>query len=227
MLAIVYWERRMLRRGDQPLLDLSLFGNRSFLIGLASNVAMMAFFGSLLLFITITLQSGMGLSTLHTGLVFLPLGAVLGSTSLVARRLLAKYGPSVITVGSVITALALTLLVLLAHFRGPRTTVVDLIPTMALIGLGQGLAFPSLVGAALVGISRRQAGAASGILITAQQFASAAGVALLGVVFFAALGSRNTYKDFLTALQPVLVLDIVLVVSVVFLSRLLPRIKKI
>jgi EmrB/QacA subfamily drug resistance transporter len=227
MLTIVYWERRMLRRGDQPLLDLSLFGNRSFLIGLASNVAMMAFFGSLLLVITITLQSGMGLSTLQTGLVFLPLGAVLGSTSPVARRLLAKYGPSVITVGSVITALALTLLVLLAHFRGPRTTVVDLIPAMALIGLGQGLAFPSLVGAALVGISLRQAGAASGILITAQQFASAAGVALLGVVFFAALGSRNTYQDFLTALQPVLVLDIILVVSVVFLSRLLPRIKKI
>jgi EmrB/QacA subfamily drug resistance transporter len=221
MVAVLVWERRMGRSGGQPVLDLSLFGNRSFVAGLICNVGMMAFFGSLLLVITIVLQSGMGLSAFQAGLVFLPLGAVLGGTSLVARRLLARYGPAVITAGSAITTAALVLLLVLAHFRGPALGVADLVPVMALIGLGQGLAYPPLVGATLLGIPPRQAGAASGVLTTAQQFAGAAGVALLEVVFFAVLGSRTAYGDFVAAAQPVLVLDIVLVGSVVFLSRLL------
>jgi len=220
--AVLRWERAVGRRGGQPVLDLSLFNNRPFVAGLLCNVAMMAFFGSLLLVITIILQSGMELSAFAAGLVFLPLGAVLGGTSLVARRLLARYGPTVITIGSAITTAALVLLLLLAHFRGARVGVVDLLPVMALIGLGQGLAYPSLVGATLLGIPPHQAGAASGVLTTAQQFASAAGVALLEVVFFAVLGRRGGYGDFVAAAQPVLVLDVLLVGSVVFLSRLLP-----
>jgi hypothetical protein len=42
-------------------------------------------------------------------------------------------------------------------------------------------------------------------------------------------GSDNlseTYRDFLTAMQPVLVVDITLVVSMVVLPKLLPRTKK-
>ncbi len=226
MIATVGWERAVGRRGGQPVLELSLFGNRSFVAGLLCNVAMMAFFGSLLLVITIVLQSGLGLSALGAGLVFLPLGAVLGVTSLVARRLLARHGPVVITVGAAITTLALAALLLLAQLRGPNLTVAELLPVMALIGLGQGLAYPSLVGATLLGIAPHQAGAASGVLTTAQQFASAAGVALLEVVFFAVLGHGTGYRDFVAATRPVLGLDIVLVGSVVFLSRLLPRTRK-
>src|SRR5207248_11058254 len=68
------YEARLARRGGQPVLDLSLFGARSFSAGLAVNAGMFAYFGSVLLGLTLFLQVGLGLSPLRAGLSFAPLG---------------------------------------------------------------------------------------------------------------------------------------------------------
>ena len=54
-------------------------------------------------------------------------------------------------------------------------------------GLGIGLAAPLLVNVVLAGVPAKDAGAASGVLTTVSQIGGAAGVAILGLVFFQAL----------------------------------------
>lgn len=54
-------------------------------------------------------------------------------------------------------------------------------------GLGLGLAAPILVNVVLAGVPGRDAGAAGGVLSTVNQLGGAAGIAVLGTVFFAAL----------------------------------------
>jgi hypothetical protein len=95
---------------------------------------------------------------------------------------------------------------------------------MMVVGLGNGLSFPALIGAVLAGVQARQAGGAAGILTTAQQFSSAIGVAVLGMVFFSALGSRPVRADFVSALELVIWLGLGLVLTATGLTVLLrPR----
>jgi len=63
-------------------------------------------------------------------------------------------------------------------------------PATALIGTGQDIALPSLIGAALAQVPPRRAGAVAGILTTTQQFGAASGIAVIGAVFYSALGRR-------------------------------------
>ena len=217
------WEAHLARRGGSPLLDLTLFRNRVFLAGLASNIAFMAFFGGLLLAVSVVLQSGLGRSPLRAGLAFLPLGVTLAVTSVLARRLVSRYGPTLITLGSLVTMTGLVSMLVLVRAGSATFSPSTLVLPMALIGLGQGMAYPLLVGVTLTGIPPQRAGAASGVLTTAQQFAGAAGVAVLEVLFFHAVGARPGADDHVAALTPVLLFDLILVGSVVWLSRLLPR----
>jgi hypothetical protein len=70
---------------------------------------------------------------------------------------------------------------------------------MVIVGLGSGIAVPVLIGVVIQSV-REGAGMVSGVLTTAQQFASAVGVAAVGAVFFAVLGSGHTLADYTRAM---------------------------
>ena len=61
------WERRLTRRGGEPLLDLPLFRDRAFSAGAALNFALLFFFGSFMFVLTLLLQAGLGQSPLRAG----------------------------------------------------------------------------------------------------------------------------------------------------------------
>src|SRR5690349_4322347 len=58
------WERRLGRRGGEPLLDLALFRDRAFAAGIALNFVLVFFFGSFMFVLTLLLQAGLGQSPL-------------------------------------------------------------------------------------------------------------------------------------------------------------------
>ena len=59
------WERRLTRRGGEPLLDLPLFRDRAFSAGTGVNFALVFFFGSFMFVLTLLLQAGLGQSPLR------------------------------------------------------------------------------------------------------------------------------------------------------------------
>ena len=60
--------------------------------------------------------------------------------------------------------------------------VTQLLPTMALLGLGAGACFPALVGLAMSGVKTHQAGLASGLVNTTAQVGGALGLAVLATL---------------------------------------------
>jgi EmrB/QacA subfamily drug resistance transporter len=223
LLATLRWEIRLTRRGGEPLLDLTLFRSRSFAAGLPVNVAFMAFFASFMFVLTLLLQGGLRLSALEAGLTFTPLGVLFSVTSVLGRSLVARYGLRVMTAGATISGFGLLILIgELQELGGGITPAWLLIPT-ALVGLGNGLVLPTLIGAVLTGIRPEHGGAAAGVLTTTQQFASAAGVAVLGAVFFGGLGSHPSRGDFARATEAVTFLALILVLTAAALTLLLPR----
>jgi MFS family permease len=221
--ATIAWERRLTRAGGEPLLNLTLFRDRAFSAGLLLNFAALFFFGSFMFVLTLLLQSGLGLSPLHAGIVNLPLALTFIAATLTGPKLAARLGPRSITVGAGLATAGVVVLALTALHGGGHLSGWDTAPGTALIGLGQGLMVPSLMGAVLSHVRPEQAGAAAGILTTTQQFAIAAGVAVLGAVFYQVIGSVPTRASFVSGLTTAAWVDAAVLVLAGVLTFLLPR----
>ena len=221
--ATVAWERRLTRAGGDPLLNLALFRDRAFSAGLLLNFAALFFFGSFMFVLTLLLQSGLGLSPLHAGIVNLPLALTFIAMTLLGPKVAARIGPRSITLGAVFAVAGALVLALTAAHYGGHLTGWETAPGTALIGLGQGLMVPSLMSAVLSHVRPEQAGAAAGVLTTTQQFSIASGVAVIGAVFYEVIGGAPTRADFVTGLTVVAWVDVALLVIAAALTFLLPR----
>ncbi len=170
--------------------------------------------------LTLLLQAGLGQSPLRAGLEVGPLALTFTTMSVLGPRMAARVGPRAITIGAGLDVLGTIGLVLTGLRYGGHLAGWELAPATAVIGLGQGMALPSLIGAALAHVPPDRAGAAAGILTTTQQFGVASGVAVIGAVFYAHLGfTRGTS---VSAMALAMAIDAVIVLAAAALTLLLP-----
>lgn len=194
-------ERRVSARGGSPLVELDLFRERDFRIGV-SLVLMFWMVTSFFLLLGLYFQDGLGYSPLASGLLFLPLAVVFVSASLGSGRLSWIPHDRLLAGGATIVAGGLVLAALTAAGTVDVLPVAPLMLAFVLIGLGNGLFMPTAVTAVLRRIPPEAAGSASGVLSTAQQIGNALGVTIAGTAFFSELGSRAgaaAYGDALAA----------------------------
>jgi EmrB/QacA subfamily drug resistance transporter len=164
-----------------PLLPLRLFASRNLsasnVIQAIGGVAMFGFFfmGSL------DMQRVLGYGPLAIGLAFLPVSVGMGALSIGGTaRLIMRFGArNVLLAGFGLISVALVLAA-----RGPVSAdyLRDWFPVLALLGIGGGLAFPSLGVVAMAGATASDAGLASGLLNTTGQVGAALGLAVLATV---------------------------------------------
>jgi len=219
----VAWERGLARRGGEPLLDLPLFRDRAFSAGLVVNFGLVFFFASFMFVFTLLLQTGLGQPPLRAGLEALPLAAAFTVMSILSPRFSARLGPRSITLGAGVTTLGTIALAVTGARYGASLTGWDLAPATTLIGLGQGMALPSLIGAVLTHVPPQRAGAAAGILTTTQQFGAAGGIAVIGAIFYSGLGTAPSRGTFVTAMVLAMSVNAVLVAAAAVTTLLLPH----
>ncbi len=213
-LATLGWQRVLAARGGAPLLDLRLLVLPSFRLGLVANLAFVGFFSSFMFTLTLFLQVGLGLSAFRAGLAFTPLAVLFSATALKGPRLQARLGPAVPAFGACLSAAAMLGLAALVGFGGGDVSVWQVGAVASITGIGNGLTLPLLIGASLVDVAPDRAGAASGALTTAQQFGGAAGVALVGSVFFAVAGAHPRPDGLAAAMARSSVVEAAIVLSV-------------
>jgi MFS family permease len=217
------WERRLAARGGEPLLDLDLFRDRAFSAGLLLNFVVIFFFGSFMFVLTLLLQSGLGQSPLHAGIDNLPLAVMFMGFCLLGPQLNARLGARSITVGTSISATGVVIFALIGMRLGGYLTGWDTAAATAFIGIGQGMTVPSLMSGVLAHVRPERAGAAAGVLTTTQQFAIASGVAVIGAVFYGALGNSPTRAGFVSSATAIFRVDLALLLAAAALTFLLPR----
>lgn len=222
--ATLLWQQALTNRHGSPVLDMALFRSPSFRAGMIANTAFMLYFGSFMFTLTLLLQSGLGLGPFEAGLVFSPMGVLFSTTSMLGGKLIARYGMNALVVSSMVTALGLLLLSVRLHAAGTDTGLPWVVFCLCLIGMGNGVVLPSLIRAALMRVRPQQAGVASGVLTTTQQFASSAGVAVLGTVFFALIGTHPNGRDYSTAMSWTVTINMLLVLAVLWTTWTFKRI---
>ncbi len=223
LLVFVLFERRVQARGGSPLVELRLFRNSAFAVGLLTTLAFCCGLSAFFLTVTLFLQRGLGLSPTIASLAFAPFAIGYLTASGAALRLGRRLGGGVILVGSAVMAAALVGVIVLAQVRGRDLTVLELMPVLLVYGVGQGLTFPTLIATALSRVPSVDAGSASGVLATVQQVAFSLGVAVIGSVFFAMLGSNGSPAAYAGALGAALFCNIVLLTLTFALAFRLPR----
>ncbi|HEV7679479.1 MAG TPA: MFS transporter [Candidatus Dormibacteraeota bacterium] len=213
------WERDLERRNGAPLVPPQLLRLPGISKGLAITAAYFTFFGGFLVVFTVFLQTGLGDSPLRAGMTLAPLGAAFAFASIAGRRVAARYGASALTAGTVLSAIGLLTLSLVIATSGLQASIVAMVPGLVVIGLGNGLVIPLLIGTVLAHVPVESSGAAAGVLTTTQQLSLALGVALIGLLFFTRLPSAGIAG----AASVSLFVDLALVVVASALTLTLPR----
>jgi MFS family permease len=151
--------------------------------------------------LALELQEGRGLDALQSGLVFGFEGVGFFVTTLTASRFVARLGRQALALGALVRAVALLALYEAVDQVGAHGSVAWLAVPLMLDGAGIGLVMGPIIAIVLAGVAPRHAGAASGVLASAQPIGNAFGVAIIGVVYFGALeGGHAVPEAFRTSL---------------------------
>jgi EmrB/QacA subfamily drug resistance transporter len=168
-------------RTSSPLMPLGLFRLRNLafsnVVGVLWAAAMFAWFFLSALY----LQLVLGYSPLEVGLAFLPGNLIMGVLSVgVSAKLVMRFGVR-LPLGAGLGVAAVGLL-LFARAPVDGNFVVDVLPSMILLGMGAGIAFNPVLLAAMSDVAPTEAGLASGIVNTAFMMGGALGLAVLASV---------------------------------------------
>ncbi|HMD56446.1 MAG TPA: MFS transporter [Solirubrobacteraceae bacterium] len=184
------------RHASHPLLPLRVVTDRNrgaaFLsIGIAAAAIFAVF-----MFLTYYMQQNLGFSPILNGVAFLPMTAtIIISAGLASTRLVPRVGPRpLIVIGMLLGAGGM---LYLTGIGVHSSYLVDVLPSLAVMGAGFGLIFAPAMATATLGVATQDAGVASAMVNANQQIGGSVGVALLSTVAASAVtgfigGARPT-----------------------------------
>ena len=199
LVAFVLWEIRYRRQEREPMVDLKLFGLRSFSFGTAIIALYFAGFVPLFFVFSLLLQAGLGYSALLAGLASLPFAVGSGVAAVIGGKVVGRFGRGVIAAGLVLVAIGFVGVFLAVHFVDTRALGWAAALPLLVGGLGSGLVISPNQTLTLSQVPPAQSGSAGGVLQVGQRVGSAIGIAAVGAVFYARLAS--TQGDFADAVQ--------------------------
>ncbi len=179
-------------RAANPLVPLGIFRSRNLSGANAIQALMVAGMFGMFFLGALYLQRVLGFDSLEVGLGFLPVTAIIGTLSLgFSAKLNLRFGPRATLLPGLVSVAVGLLLFSRISVDGSYWT--EVLPAMVLIGAGAGLSFPSLMTLAMGGVSREEAGLASGLVNTTLQVGGAIGLAVLATM------STNRTADLLAS----------------------------
>ena len=182
--AFAWWERRLARRGRPPLLDVRLFREApGYASGIVLGTVYFCGFSGIWLVLALYLQDGLGFTPWQSGLAVTPFAVGSAATSVLAGRLVERWGRWVTVVGLVLVCVGFTAVaVVVPAAAGTRPALVVLLPLLV-AGLGSGAVISPNITMTLASVPPQMGGAAGGALQTGQRIGSAVGAAVLAAAY--------------------------------------------
>jgi EmrB/QacA subfamily drug resistance transporter len=184
-----------------PMLDLSLFGNRTFS---GANTAMLftglAMFGTFF-YVSLYVQNVLGYSPVEAGASFLPMTCLIILIAPRAGKLSDHYGSRWLVGGG----MALLAVMLLYYSTlGANESFWGILPGLLIGGVGMGLTMTPTTAAAMSAVPVDKAGVGSAVLNSARQVGGSLGIAVMGAIVASAANGVRTPEAFLTGFHDAL-----------------------
>ncbi len=166
-------------KGRHPMVPLDLFRTRAVVLALAVGfIGMVGFYGAVFLQ-SLYFQQLRGASPLRTGLLFLPMTALVALLNPMVPRIAARFGRMVPVVGGLLLMAA----GLVALGTTPAGAPVGLVAVLMVpVGVGGSFTVPPIAALVMDNVPAHLAGTASGVLNTFRQVGGSLGVAAFGAV---------------------------------------------
>ncbi len=182
--AFVRWERRVVRRGGAPLLDVRLFAQApGFASGIVLGTTYFCGFSGIWLVLALYLQDGLGFSPLESGLTATPFAIGSALAAVLAGRVVDRLGRRVTVGGLVVVCVGFAALTLVVPLTSPDHQALWLVVPLVVTGLGSGAVISPNITMTLASVPPRMGGAAGAALQTGQRIGSAIGAAVLAAAF--------------------------------------------
>jgi EmrB/QacA subfamily drug resistance transporter len=182
LIALLPYERRR----KEPLLELRFFASIPFSSASASAVCAFAALGGFLFLNTLYLQEIRLLSPLVAGLYTLPIAVMTLLFAPLSGRLVGRRGPRISLLAG---GCGIMLGGALMTGISASTSAVSLLPAYFIFGIGFGMVNPPITNTALLGMPPAQAGVAAAVASTSRQVGQTLGVAVVGAIAAAGMGS--------------------------------------
>jgi EmrB/QacA subfamily drug resistance transporter len=166
------------RRRKAPMLDLSLFRNRTF--AGANALLVLSGYGifGVYFFLSLYLQQILGFPATKAGLTFLPMALLITAVAPASQKLAERVGTATtVAAGMLISAVGFVLLSRIDQ----HASFAAVLPGLIVIGFGAGLTTP-LTAAVLATVPVEKSGIASGVLNTMRELAAILGIAVTGAI---------------------------------------------
>ncbi len=188
--AFVHWERRLLRRGGAPLLDVRLFTHApGYTSGIVLGTAYFCGFSGLWLVLALYFQDGLGLSALQSGLAVTPFAIGSAIASVTAGRVIIRLGRRVTVLGLALVVVGFVAMAVVVPLTSPSHPALWLLVPLFIAGVGGGATISPNITMTLSAVPPRMGGAAGAALQTGQRIGSAIGAAALTAAFRLSLSS--------------------------------------
>jgi len=185
--AFVRLQRRVAARGGVPLVDMDLLAQPRFAAGCLVVMLVFSTASAMFLCYALLVQTGFGLDALTAGMIFAPASVGFVAGSMVAPRLVARYGTRAIALAALLYGGATAALMMQTGIGGASLSPWTLLPALVWLGAAQGAVNTPLVNLAMGLVEDRQAGMAAGVVSTLQQVGAALGVSAAGMLYGGAL----------------------------------------
>lgn len=165
-------------RVPEPMVPLTLFRDTRFTVSCGVYAIMYLALASTFFYVTLFFQNVEGWSALEVGLSWLIMNTPFLVASTLAGRLAGWIGTATCWFGVLLGGLG----VLALAFLTPGAGLLAASPGYVLIGVGYGMAVPTVSAVAVSALPTEQSGLASGVLNSARQVGTAVGLAALGTI---------------------------------------------
>lgn len=193
LVLFVLVERHRGRAGKVVVVNLRLFGIRTF--GAGNTVALLVSLGEfgLLFALPLFLQSTRGYDAMQTGVILTALAAGAFVSSGIGAPLAQRFGPvRVLQVGMALEAVGI---LALGFVLSTTVTGWQMAPWLFVYGMGVGFATAQLTGVILSEVPVAESGQASAVQSTSRQVGAAFGTAVVGAMLVFGLGSTATQLE--------------------------------
>lgn len=185
MAAFVAWERR----AEQPMLDLSLFGNPRFTAASASVAISFFALSGFIFLVTQYFQFLKGYGPLSTGVRLLPVASLVAISSILGTKLAIRLGTKLVVASGLLLMAAFYVWVTTAT---AGTSYATIAAQMVVLGTGMGLTSAPATDAIMGVVAPAKAGVGSAVNDATRLLGGTLGVALIGSVYASLYASRLT-----------------------------------
>ncbi|WP_324754177.1 MFS transporter [Roseovarius sp. Pro17] len=209
----VRWERRYVRLGLSPMVDLKIFSTRSYSNGI--TIMTLYFMGvtSVWVLVALYVQEGDGKSALQSGAFGIPAALLSAYAAYWAGSRVARFGRKLVIGGLLLAliGLGLSIVVVIMHEAG-QLSIWWLMASLSFVGLAQGAVISPNQTLTLADVPLDYAGSSGAIMQTGQRIGTAIGIAIITAATFSTLA--------VSSWSTAMVVGFALISVVVFLALL-------